>query len=178
MTWIPIDKNFRYFMPLDKPYTRLEAMVSYTIDKDEGKKISIKGYSRIWQWSRNKVRKFLEEINTSKGHFGDTYRTPLGHPVTFINNNLRKRKDTRRTPEGHPKDTPKTKEKDKYGEFVFLSKDEYKKLVERYEEPFTKACIDRLDNWLGSSGKIRKSHYRCILTWVVEREIETKRWVE
>ena len=125
MAWIPIDKNFRYFLPMDKPYTRLEAMVSYTLDMDEGKNITVNGYAKIWQWSRNKVRKFLEEIRTPQGHFGDTYRTPLGHSVTFINKKLRKGKDTTRTLEGHPKNTPKTKEKDKYGEFVLLFPEQY-----------------------------------------------------
>jgi hypothetical protein len=176
--WIPIDKNFRYFFPMDRPYTKLEAMVSYTIDMDEGKRISINGYSRTWNWSRNKVRKFLEEIKTAKGHPVDTQGTLWGHSVTFINNNLQKKKDTPRTPQGHPKDTPPKIKKEKYGEFVELLPEEYQKLVDKYQEAFTKACIERLDNYIGSSGKKYKSHYHCILNWVVEREIQTGNWVE
>ena len=162
-------------------------MLSYTIDIDEGRKISIYGYSRIWGWSRNKVKKFLTDIRTIEGHSMDSRGTNWGHSVTLINKDLWKQKDKQRTIEGQSKDSrgtttinPNTntnkKDKDIYGEFVYLSKDEYKKLVDRYSEDFTKACIERLDNYIGSSGKKYLSHYRTILNWVVEKELSTGEW--
>ena len=104
-SWIPIDKNFRYFFPLDRPFTRLEAMVSYTLDMDEKKTISVSGYSKLWQWSRNKVRKFLKEVNTAKGHFGDRIGTERGQSVVLINNGLWENKDRKRTGRGQEEDT-------------------------------------------------------------------------
>ena len=104
-SWIPIDKSFRYFFPNDRPYTKLEAMVSYSIDIDEGKMISVNGYSRIWGWSRNKVRKFLKDIRTPEGHPVDTSGTLWGHSVTFINKDLWKQKDKQGTHEGQLRDT-------------------------------------------------------------------------
>ncbi len=193
ISWIPIDKRFRYFLPIDRPYTRLEAMLSFTLDMDEGNDISIRGYSNIWVWSRNKVRKFLEEIRTTQGHFGDRIGATKGQPVTFINKDLWQTKGRKRATkgplEGHLRATtidpnpntnpnPKERTKDKYGDLVFLFPEQYQKLVDKYQEDFTKACIYRLDNWLGSSGKTRVDHYKTILSWVVEAEKEKGDWVE
>lgn len=58
----------------------------------------------------------------------------------------------------------KTKES-KYGEFVFLSTDEYKKLVEQFGEQQAKLLIEELDDAIGSKGYKYRSHYRTILNW-------------
>lgn len=78
--------------------------------------------------------------------------------------------------EGQQKDTNKNikkgkkVKKDLYGEFVRLEKVEYEKLVDRLGEPLTLDYIDRLNNYIGSSGKRYKSHYHTILTWVRKDE--------
>lgn len=64
----------------------------------------------------------------------------------------------------------KNVKKDLYGEFVRLEKGEYEKLVDRLGEPSTLDYIDRLNNYIGSSGKRYKSHYHTILTWVRKDE--------
>jgi len=78
------------------------------------------------------------------------------------------------------KDKAKDKEKEKgkknFGEFVKLSNEEYEKLCSKYSEEFAKACIERLDNYIGSTGRKYKSHYRTILNWVIERELKTGEW--
>ncbi len=57
-------------------------------------------------------------------------------------------------------------EKKHYAEFVTMTEEEYSKLVEKYGETATKWCIDKLDNYKGSSGKEYDSDYRTILSWV------------
>lgn len=64
--------------------------------------------------------------------------------------------------------------KKNYAEFVSMTKEEYKKLVDKYGKDFTDKCIEVLDNYKGSSGKKYKSDYRAILTWVVGKVNETK----
>lgn len=62
----------------------------------------------------------------------------------------------------------KDKEKEKYQTFVFLTLDEYKKLIEKYGEEKTKKFIDNLDYYIENNptkGKKYKSHYRTILKW-------------
>ena len=63
-------------------------------------------------------------------------------------------------------------EKKSYSEFVRMTEASYNRLVELYGEPFTKACIERLDLYKGSKGKTYKDDYRAILSWVVKRVSE------
>lgn len=60
-----------------------------------------------------------------------------------------------------------TSSKQKYGEFqnVTLTSEERKKLTERFGERSAEERIERLSEWLESSGKTKKSHYATILTW-------------
>lgn len=104
--WVMIDKSLvQEFANINRPFSRIEAMFSYTVDQDQGKAGSVKGYAKLWQWSRNKTRKFVEEIRTREGHSGDTVRTRYGHPIHFIDRGLRADKDTIGTGYGHDKDT-------------------------------------------------------------------------
>ena len=59
--------------------------------------------------------------------------------------------------------------KKKYAEFVFLSQDEYLKLIVKHGEFWTKKMIQVLDNYKGAKGKKYKSDYRAILSWVEEK---------
>lgn len=52
---------------------------------------------------------------------------------------------------------------------VFLTEEEFQKLVDIHGEPAAREMIEILDNYKGSSGKQYKSDYRAILNWVVER---------
>ena len=65
-----------------------------------------------------------------------------------------------------------------FGEFVFLTEEEHKKLIDKYESEFVEACVERLDNYLGSTGKKYKSHYRTILSWVASAEMKTGDWLK
>lgn len=58
-------------------------------------------------------------------------------------------------------------DKNIYGEFenVFLSNEEYEKLVERFSESNTKILIEDLSSYLASSRKKYSSHYATLLNW-------------
>ena len=62
----------------------------------------------------------------------------------------------------------KKEPKQKYAEFVSLSKSEYEKLLSNHSEEEVKGYIYILDNYKGSTGKTYKSDYRAILTWVID----------
>ena len=57
-----------------------------------------------------------------------------------------------------------------------MTDEEYEKLIVEFKHDFTQACINRLDNYIGSTGRKYKSHYRTILNWVVEAELKTGAW--
>jgi hypothetical protein len=58
------------------------------------------------------------------------------------------------------------KDKDKYLDFVYLSKEEYKKLEDKLGKSKTDDYIEKLNTYIGSKGKNYKSHYFTILNWV------------
>lgn len=58
-------------------------------------------------------------------------------------------------------------DKKNYADFVTLTEEEYNKLVEQYGEEATQWCIQKLDNYKGSTGKKYASDYRTILSWVI-----------
>jgi len=82
--------------------------------------------------------------------------------------------DVKTTPEGRQLDPPeksridKNREdkKEKYSEYVFLTKDEYIKLIEKYSKVTVDNKIEDLNNYIGSKGKKYKSHYHTILSWL------------
>jgi hypothetical protein len=56
--------------------------------------------------------------------------------------------------------------KEKFLEFVYLTQDEYEKLIAQYSEPVIKEIITRLNNYIGSTGAKYKSHYYTLLNWL------------
>ncbi len=66
------------------------------------------------------------------------------------------------------KDKNKDKEKIRFLEYVYLTQDEVKKLIETLGEEETKKRITDLNNYIASRGlqKKYKSHYHTILNWV------------
>ena len=55
--------------------------------------------------------------------------------------------------------------KEKHLEFVFLLKDEYLKLVNKFGQAGAEMWINKLNAYLGSKGDKYKSHYHTILNW-------------
>lgn len=67
-----------------------------------------------------------------------------------------------------------SKEKERYMEVVFLTQDEYKKLIEEIGEPSTKEYVKDLSLYIQSKGKKYKSHYATILAWYRKDEKQGK----
>lgn len=60
--WMPISRNLAQYLPNDRPFTELEAMYSLQLDYTNGRKASISGYSKLWCWSRKRVKTFLDKV--------------------------------------------------------------------------------------------------------------------
>jgi hypothetical protein len=56
-----------------------------------------------------------------------------------------------------------------YAEFVTMTSDEHSLLVAKIGENGAAWCIDKLDNYKGSTGKKYDNDYRTILSWVIGR---------
>ena len=148
-----------------------------------------------WGWSRMKVRRFLDMLE-QEGMIAKN-GTPNGTLVTVENyaffQDGRPPDDTPSdTPGDTPDDTPdetryKKVKKDKkgkniytppagsvYGEFenVYLTDEEYEKLVDRFPMDY-QTRIESLSRYLKNSGKKYGSHYATILSWA-ERSSKEK----
>lgn len=63
------------------------------------------------------------------------------------------------------KDKKENNNKNLYLDFVYLTGEEYSKLEEKLWSKLTNELIEKLNNYIGSSGKKYKSHYYTILNW-------------
>ena len=106
--WIPLDKNLVHFLPRDRPYTILEAMFSFRVDMDNEDEKSEIAYSRIWSWSRSKVRRFITDLKTGTRHAPDSRETGKRHEVCYKFNNLGEAKDRQKTGKRQAKDRGET----------------------------------------------------------------------
>jgi hypothetical protein len=70
--WVPITKGLQTELPKDRPFTKLEAMYSLSLDYDDGKEATIKGYSVLWKWGQGRVNRFLKEIGAKISYPKDT----------------------------------------------------------------------------------------------------------
>jgi hypothetical protein len=79
--WIPVSKGLTKCLPKDRPYTSLEAAFSLQFDYDANKPVTIAGYSSLWQWSRGRVKRFMDMIGITIVYPKDTkkHRNQNGH---------------------------------------------------------------------------------------------------
>lgn len=151
-------------------------------DADNGIVFVVKHIRRQFLRTGNISPKVVKAISTH------IHQIPKGHP--FVNIFLNEYKDLNieyqypidRVLEGYPyppgvyvevkgggegKGIIKgNNEKLKFKEFVYLGKEEHKKLVEEYGESLINEKIIDLNNGIGSKGYKYKSHYHTILSWI------------
>jgi hypothetical protein len=63
-------------------------MVSYSADRDNGHIGSVNGYSTLWQWSRDMVRRFIRAIQDGADYTTDYRKTGKRQAIRYIFNNL------------------------------------------------------------------------------------------
>jgi len=74
--WVGMDKRLAFLLPKDREYTYIEAMLCYSIDKDNATEGSMSGYAALWGWNRDKVRRFIKTIES-----GEDYLASQNHPT-------------------------------------------------------------------------------------------------
>jgi hypothetical protein len=62
--------------------------------------------------------------------------------------------------------------KERHLDFVFLTKEEYLKLISKFGLQDADRKIDKLNSYIGSKGKKYKSHYHTILNWANKEKKE------
>jgi hypothetical protein len=132
------------------------------------------------RWNQNNAN-VCDRMRTQKND-GDTDTN------TDTNTNTKKDKSIKPiipSVDSEPVDNPKPKKpkskkpeepKIQYAEYVSLTEREHKKLIDKVGDVGTEFCIEKLNNYKGSSGKKYASDYMTILNWGIERfEEEAKK---
>jgi len=159
--WVAIDKRCVAFLPRNRAYTILEALVSYSVDKNNNRSGTIKGYANLWGWSRNKTRRFIDDLESSRGHLGDTKGTHRGHPVRLIINKLGGVEDTLGTLRGHLEDTTNNINNKKEEERLSSAEDDPASLPAK-ENPTDNPQVKTIINYFYNAVKAAKGFYPVI----------------
>lgn len=96
--WIPVDKRFIHLLPKDREFTYLEAMISYSVNRDNGRSGTINGYAERWKWSRDKVRRFIRTIENGTDYLTDGHKTGKRQVIRYVFNKLEDAENTPRHP--------------------------------------------------------------------------------
>lgn len=121
--WIAIDKNLSKCFP-DREFSKIDAAFSLTLDYDNNRLVTIAGYSKLWGWSRSKVRNFLDDMGVEiiypedtgkkqkqkgqiKRQIRDRSETEKGQIRMVDTKASQADEDRRRTEEGQKKDRSK-----------------------------------------------------------------------
>ncbi len=67
ISWVAIDKKLaETFREIRREFSKIEAMYSLSLDENCGKKRSLRAYSRMWGWSKGRVKRFIENAKNSE----------------------------------------------------------------------------------------------------------------
>lgn len=122
--------------------------------------------SERWRWSRNKVRKFLKDLE--KEHQIEQQKTNVTQVVTIKNYDKYQEKDnrrnTKRTPKGHQKDTNKNEEELIKNEKNIPSLDEFLLYAFQQKKTLNKEVVEaKYKSWVENGWK--DGYHRDIKNW-------------
>lgn len=136
------------------------------------KQMIINSLSKWKKWVETEDKRYIYNPKQLSIYNGLLYKSNV-----LSNNRLGKKKqkkNKRKTNEqqigiGIGNDNGIDNNKKKHLDQVYLTDDEYGKLIEKYGKDKADECITFLDGYLENNPKKQrqyKSHYKCILTWV------------
>jgi len=163
------------------PYKNIErGQVFTTIEEMQGACAYKIGYRPV-QPSKDQIRSAYEAltkssmITTTKTTRGliiticnyDYYQNPRNYEThnEKVTKTLRSQSTPHTIYKNVKNDNNDKKEKKLFLEFVYLTDDQYQKLLSKFGEQEAKARVEKLNNYIGSKGNKYKSHYHTILTW-------------
>lgn len=118
--WIAIDKRVVSLLPTNREYTVIEALISLSVDRDNKKEGSIRGYASLWGWSRCRVRRFVQELTQGLDHQTNHRKTGKRQSIRLIFPKLENERDNR---VDHHIDHQQDPTKNLYPKSLILKKD-------------------------------------------------------
>lgn len=160
---------------IDDDKLRLEylmAVAEYWIEGKEPTNPLVKALMVQTKFTLDRSRELSEQKSESmKGNQNarKTYEKLLKQRKTDTNRDKQKKQEEE--VEVEEENIKKKINKKKFLDFVLLSDDEYSKLLQQFGEKQTNELIDKLNNYIWSTGKRYKSHYFTILNWSKKEDI-------
>ena len=160
---------------IDDDKLRLEylmAVAEYWIEGKEPTNPIVKALMVQTKFTLDRSRELSEQKSESmkwNQNARKTYEKVLKQRKTETNRTEQKKQEEEVEVEEEYK--KKKLNKKKFLDFVLLSDDEYNKLVSTLWERLTTELIDKLNNYIWSTGKRYKSHYFTILQWSKKEDI-------
>jgi len=133
--------------------------------------ITVENYNDYQNKDEIATNKLTNEQQSNNKQLTTTNNDKNDNNDLIMNNNENNEKK-----EKPKKEKPKKEKqvKNKYLEFVFLTNEEYQKLIVTFDELKTKQYIENLNNYIGSTGKKYQSHYHTILNWSKKDKTDNK----
>lgn len=69
---------------INRPFSPVEAMFSYSVDQDNGNDGTLRGYAKQWQWSVGKVKRFVECLRNTSGTVVERKGNGSGTAIRFV----------------------------------------------------------------------------------------------
>ena len=79
-------KDLTNVLPVDRPYTELEAVFSLQLDHNAGNEVSVAGYAKLWTWTRRRVRTLFRRLGIEISYPEDTTKKQNQRGVVFSSN--------------------------------------------------------------------------------------------
>ena len=123
--WVPIDKTLvKTMSSINRPFSVVEAMFSYSVDQDCCKEGTLRGYAKLWGWSVGKVKRFVDCLRNTSETVVERKGNGNGTLVRFVDGSLKRLAEQKRNGSGtvterkrvatiypNPKPNPKPKKK-------------------------------------------------------------------
>ena len=177
--WVPLDKTLVDTMSnINRPFSPLEAMFSYSVDQDNGKDGTLRGYAKLWGWSVGKVKRFVECLRNTSETVVERKGNGSGTLVRFVDGSLKRLAEQKRNSSGtvaerkqvgtiYPNPNPNPKEKKKTMRFTPPTIPEVKSYcLERKNgvDPVKFVNHYQAVDWMRGKNKI-KCWKSCVRTW-------------
>lgn len=75
--WVRIDKGLTAALPLNRPYTIIEAVFSLAVDVNNKDVKGLNEYARMWRWSRSKVTHLIRQGSVTTTDRPKTTQRPV-----------------------------------------------------------------------------------------------------
>ncbi|WP_077622034.1 DUF4373 domain-containing protein [Sediminibacillus massiliensis] len=153
--------------------TLLESVINTCITED----LFVSDGEKFWSDSLKRRKNKYQELKEKKAEAGrkgmaKRWGNQQNNNTVISDDNNTNNTDITKNNKG--KESKEKERKEKYRDYVYLTKDEYERLVSEYGQSVTDSKIEDLDTYLSNKGKNKyKDHNKTIRNWMKRDGVKT-----